>query len=34
MVDIGKLDADCVDVVLEQRSEIQEIVNNYQDIHH
>jgi HD-GYP domain-containing protein (c-di-GMP phosphodiesterase class II) len=34
MVDIGKLDADCVGVVLEQRSEIQEIVNNYQDIHH
>jgi HD-GYP domain-containing protein (c-di-GMP phosphodiesterase class II) len=34
MVDAGKLDADCVDVLLEQRSEIQAIVNNYQDTHH
>ncbi|WP_019897213.1 hypothetical protein [Methylotenera mobilis] len=34
MADAGKLDADCVDVLLEQRSEIQAIVNNYQDTHH
>jgi len=34
MVELGKLDADCVDVLLEQRAEIQAIVNNYQDIHY
>jgi hypothetical protein len=34
MADPGKLDADFVDVLLEQRSEIQAIVNNYQDTHH
>jgi HD-GYP domain-containing protein (c-di-GMP phosphodiesterase class II) len=34
MVDVGKLDADCVDVLIEQRAEIQAIVNNYQDIHY
>ncbi|ACT48956.1 HD domain-containing phosphohydrolase [Methylotenera mobilis] len=33
MVEMGKLDANCVDVVLEQHAEIQAIVNKYQDIH-
>ena len=33
MAELGKLDSDCVDVVLAQRNEIRMIVNNYQDRH-